>query len=89
MTAACAAIWLADISRRVGASFGEDCANPTFERLEVLVEGRVGSNMPAFCECFREWPTRPEKVDTDGETALVGGRVSGEGPLRGAVSLGE
>jgi len=59
---------------------------PTWERFDVLVEGRVGSKTPAFCEFFREWP---RNVDEDGEMAEVGGRVSGEGPLRDAVSFGE
>jgi hypothetical protein len=58
--------------------------------LEVLVEGRVGSNRPAFAECLRECaPTLPEKEVCVEDVALVSGRVRGEGPLRGAVSLGE
>lgn len=57
----------------------------------MLVEGRVGSNRPAFAECLRECaPTLPEKeVGVEDVVALVGGRVRGEGPLRGAVSMGE
>jgi hypothetical protein len=57
--------------------------------LEVLVEGRVGSNRPAFCECLREWLTpRLEKVGVTGEE-VAGGSVRGEGPLRGTPSLGD
>jgi hypothetical protein len=59
------------------------------ERLDVLVEGRVGSNRPAFCECLREWlTTRLEKVGVTGDE-VAGGRVKGEGPLRGRASMGE
>lgn len=58
----------------------------TLERFDVLVDGSVGSNIPAFCECFREWPTRPENVDEEGETAVVGRKAN---PFRGVVSLGE
>jgi hypothetical protein len=60
-----------------------------WERLDVLVDGRVGSKRPAFCECLREWLTaRLEKVDVAGEE-VVGGSVRGEGPLRGIASMGE
>jgi hypothetical protein len=59
---------------------------PMWERFDALVDGRVGSNTPAFCECFREWP---RKVEDEGEIAGRGGRVNGEGPLRDAASLGE
>lgn len=56
----------------------------------MLVEGRVGSNRPAFAECLRECaPTLPENEVDVVDVALVGGRVRGEGPLRGAVSIGE
>lgn len=57
------------------------------ERLDVLVDGRVGSNKPALCECLREW-TLPEKVGVEGEFA-DGGSVKGEGPPRGRASLGD
>jgi hypothetical protein len=57
--------------------------------LDVLVEGKVGSNSPAFCESLREWLTlRLEKVGVTGEEA-AGGSVRGEGPLRGTASLGD
>jgi hypothetical protein len=62
-----------------------------WERLDVLVDGRVGSKRPAFAECLREWLTaRLEKVEVDvtGEE-VVGGSVRGEGPLRGIPSMGE
>ncbi len=88
MTAAWAAIWLADISRcGAGPGLGEACPRPICERLDVLVDGRVGSNKPAFCECLREWTTRVAKVGVIGE--VVGGSVRGEGPLRGRASMGE
>lgn len=64
-------------------------ARPMWERLDVLVDGRVGSKRPAFCECLREWLTpRLEKVGVPGDEA-AGGSVRGEGPLRGIASLGE
>lgn len=69
-----------------GVTFGDDCAMPTWERFDELVDGRVGSNRPAFCEFLRPWP---RKVEEEGDTADVGGRVNGDGALRGAVSLGE
>ncbi len=50
----------------------------------MFADGKVESNMPAFCECLRAWP-RPEYV---GEAGDVGGSVKGE-VFRGAVSLGE
>jgi hypothetical protein len=56
--------------------------------LDVLVDGRVGSNKPAFWECFRECPSRPPKVGVTGDD-VVGGRVRGEAPLRGRASTGE
>jgi hypothetical protein len=28
---------------------------PTCDRLDVLVDGSVGSNRPWVCECFLEW----------------------------------
>lgn len=73
----------------VGPSLGEWAW--IWPRLEVLVEGRVGSNRPAFAECLRECaPTLPAKeVGVEDVVALVGGRVRGEGPLRGTVSMGE
>lgn len=83
-------MWLADMSRcAVGPSLGESAWN--WPRLEVLVEGRVGSNRPAFAECLRECaPTLPVKeVGVEDVVALVGGRVRGESPFRGAVSIGE
>ena len=57
----------------------------------MLVEGRVGSNRPAFAECLRECaPTLPVKEEgVEDVVALVGGRVRGEGPLREAVSIGD
>ena len=57
---------------------------PTVERFEVLVEGRVESKKPAFCECLRVCP-RPEYVDEAGD---AGGSVRGEA-FRGVVSTGE
>lgn len=49
MTAACAAIWLADNSRcGDGFILGDGCPNPIWERLDVLVDGRVGSKSPAL-----------------------------------------
>ena len=54
----------------------------------MLVDGRTGSNRPAFSDFFREWPWRL-KVEEAGEMALVGGRVKGEGPFRCVGSLGE
>jgi hypothetical protein len=57
--------------------------------LDVLVDGRVGSNRPAFCECLREWLTpRLEKVGVTGDE-VAGGRARGDGPLRGTASLGD
>lgn len=53
----------------------------------MLVDGSVGSNKPALCECLREWTTRVAKVGVIGE--LAGGSVKGDGPLRGRVSMGE
>ena len=53
----------------------------------MLVDGRVGSNRPALCECLREWVTRPNVGVTGDEVA--GGSVRGDGPLRGWASLGE
>lgn len=55
----------------------------------MLVEGRVGSNMPAFCEFLRAWETTlDEKVDdAAGDVADdEGGSVKGEGPFRDIVS---
>jgi hypothetical protein len=37
----------------------------TWERLEVLVEGRVGSKRPGVCECFLEWPLTTGPVNGD------------------------
>lgn len=57
--------------------------------MEVLVDGRVGSNRPAFCECLREWlKPRLEEVGVTGEE-VAGGRGKGECPLRGRPSLGD
>lgn len=67
---------------------GDGWAMPTWERFEVLVDGRMGSNRPAFCDVFRAWPWRL-KVEGAGEVALVGGRVKGEGAFRCERSLGE
>ena len=45
---------------------------PTWERLEVLVDGRVESNRPALAECFLECPFAAAVKDpTEGE--VVGG----------------
>ncbi len=49
--AAWAAIWLAE-------SAADDCDMPTCDKLDVLVEGMLGSNKPGACECFRTWPAR-------------------------------
>jgi len=69
---------------------GEVWATPICARFEVLVDGRVGSNNPALCECLRECPTTlPENVAEAGDVALVGGSVKGEGPLRGWASFGD
>jgi hypothetical protein len=38
----------------VAAGLGEVFARPMWERLDVLVDGRVGSKRPALCECLRE-----------------------------------
>jgi hypothetical protein len=67
--------------------FGDECSRPICERLDVLVDGNVGSNKPAVCECLRKWPDRLVNVGVEGEA--VGGRVKGEGPFRGRTSLGE
>lgn len=39
---------------------------PACDKLDMLMEGMLGSNKPGVCECFRTWPTR------------TGGRVRGE-----------
>lgn len=73
---------------------------PTWERFEVLVDGRVESNNPALAECLREWPLMEaeEKEAAEGDVklvALVGGfSESGDMPflslaLPGSRSLGE
>lgn len=54
----------------------------------MLVEGSVGSNSPAFCECLRECVVRPGKVGVTGDE-VAGGRVNGEGPFRERLSMGE
>lgn len=58
-----------------------------WERLDVLVDGRLGSNRPAFCECLRAWLARP-KVGVAGDD-VAGGSVRGDGTLRGSASMGE
>lgn len=58
MTAACAAIWLADKPPVAGPEAWLLGPIPTCDRLEVLVEGRVGSNMPWVAACFLEWVLR-------------------------------
>jgi hypothetical protein len=57
--AAWAAIWLAESAAGV-------CDMLICERFDILVEGKVGSNKPGVCECFRTWAAR------------AGGRVKGE-----------
>lgn len=56
-----AAIWLAE---GVAGDCGMDM--PACDKLDMLVEGKFGSNNPGVCECFRTWLTR------------AGGRVRGE-----------
>src|SRR5690242_1531996 len=70
-----------------GPGFGDEFVSPRWERLDVLVDGRLGSNRPAFCECFRAWPARPNVGVTGDEVA--GGSVRGDGALRGSASTGE
>ena len=52
MTAACAAIWLA-VNAALCPTVAELllCA-PTCDKLEVAVDGSVGSNMPCVAVCF-------------------------------------
>jgi hypothetical protein len=68
MTAACAAIWLADNSRCADIG-GDGCATPRprCDRFDVEVDGSVESNMPAFCECFLECPLPPRNVLVTGD----------------------
>lgn len=62
MTAAWAAIWLADSAEfaEAAAATAAIAAAPavvfmlTCERFEVLVDGRVESNKPCVAECFLE-----------------------------------
>lgn len=62
---------------------------PIWERFEVDVEGSVGSNRPAFCECFRMCPLTKEVLDGEAlPPGVDGGKVNGDGALRGA-SIGE
>lgn len=52
--AACAAIWLAD-SVVLDPEACPPWLMPIWERLDVLVEGRLGSNSPGLAECFLVW----------------------------------
>jgi hypothetical protein len=66
-----------------GLGFGDECVWPRLERLEVLVEGSVGSKRPAFCEFLRLWITpRLAKVGVIGD-GVAGCEANGEGTLRG------
>jgi hypothetical protein len=69
----------------------DDCdAMLICDRLDVLVEGSVGSNRPCVAECFLWWPFRslsPPVVDgakLDTLLAVVGVGTSSRPPTRAA-----
>jgi hypothetical protein len=55
MTAACAAIWLAERPDDDWLAWPLGWFKPTEDRFDVLVDGRLESNMPWVAECFLEW----------------------------------
>lgn len=54
MTAAWAAIWLAD-SAALELLACPPWLMPTCDRFDILVDGRVGSNSPGWAEYFLVW----------------------------------
>ena len=66
------AAWAASV-----AEDADDWGAPTWGKLDMLVDGMLGSNKPAVCECFLTWPAR------------AGGRVKGEAFLMLEPSLAD
>lgn len=90
MTAALAAIWLADreellevaAAAAAAAAAWLDWAMLSWDRFEVDVDGRVESKRPCVAECFLEWPLSSGAADRLGVTSRAPAAAAGREKLR-------